>query len=103
MEVLMKGRKGTTPVYGITIAAQLSGAPEATLRLFEAKGLLTPSRGAGGTRRYSDADIERLRRATVLRAAGVNITGIRHVLELQDENAALRTGLDHGADPQHDR
>lgn len=107
----MEERKETTPVYGIAVAGQLSGVPEATLRLFEAKGLLTPSRSAGGTRRYSDADITRLRRATDLRDAGVNIAGIRRVLELQDvnadlkdanadlqdQNAALRTNLNLGS------
>ena len=83
-------REHNTPVYGIAVAAQLTGVPEATLRLFEAKGLLTPSRSGGGTRRYSDADIARLKRATDLREEGVNIAGIRQVLDLQDENADLQ-------------
>lgn len=90
----MTERNAQTPLYGIAVAAQLTGLPEATLRLFEAKGLLTPSRSAGGTRRYSDADITRLRRATDLRGEGVNIIGIRMVLDLEDENEDLRTELD---------
>lgn len=90
----MSERDAQTPLYGIAVAAQLTGLPEATLRLFEAKGLLTPSRSAGGTRRYSDADITRLRRATDLRGEGVNIIGIRMVLDLEDENEGLRTELD---------
>ena len=89
----MAQRDSSTPLYGIAVAAQLSGVPEATLRLFEAKGLLTPSRSDGGTRRYSEDDVERLRRVTDLRSEGVNLTGIRRVLELEDENASLRDEL----------
>ncbi len=86
----MKEQDRDMPVYGIAVAAQLTGLPEATLRLFEAKGLLSPARSTGGTRRYSDADIGRVRRAAELRTEGVNITGIRHVLNLQDANADLQ-------------
>lgn len=85
----MTDRADDMPVYGIAVAAELTGLPEATLRLFESKGVLSPSRSAGGTRRYSDADIARVRRATDLRSEGVNIAGIRRVLDLQDENADL--------------
>ncbi|WP_309103883.1 MerR family transcriptional regulator [Microbacterium sp.] len=92
----MAEKNSGTPVYGIAVAAQLSGVPEASLRLFEAKGLLAPSRSEGGTRRYSDDDIERLRRVTDLRDEGVNIAGIRRVLDLQDENAGLRDELAEG-------
>lgn len=70
----MAERDSTTPVYGIAVAAQLAGVPEATLRLFESKGLVTPSRTDGGTRRYSDDDIERLKRVTDLRGDGVNLS-----------------------------
>jgi len=81
------------PVYGIAVAAQLSGVPEASLRLFEAKGLVTPARSDGGTRRYSDDDLARIRRVTGLRVEGINIVGIRRVLDLEDENAGLRDEL----------
>lgn len=94
----MAERDSRTPVYGIAVAAQLSGVNEASLRLFEAKGLLTPSRSEGGTRRYSDDDIERLRRVTDLRDEGVNIVGIRRVLDLEDENAELRAERDGTAE-----
>ncbi|UYO97602.1 MerR family transcriptional regulator [Microbacterium sp. M28] len=94
----MDQRDSSTPLYGIAVAAQLSGVPEASLRLFEAKGLLTPSRSDGGTRRYSDDDVERLRRVTDLRSEGVNLAGIRRVLELEDENASLRDELDSEQD-----
>jgi len=101
----MTERDSQTPVYGIAVAAQLSGVPEASLRLFEARGLLTPARSDGGTRRYSDDDLARLRRVTDLRDEGVNIAGIRRVLDLEDENATLREqagpdgaeGLDRGS------
>lgn len=92
----MTARDSRTPVYGIAVAAQLADLPEATIRLFESKGLLVPARSDGGTRRYSDDDIERLRRAAALRGDGVNIAGIARVLDLQDENAGLRDALDAG-------
>lgn len=89
----MTHRDSRTPLYGIAVAAQLVDLPEATLRLFESKGLLLPARSEGGTRRYSDDDIDRLRRAAQLRDDGLNIVGIARVLELQDENADLRESL----------
>ncbi|MBQ3360096.1 MULTISPECIES: MerR family transcriptional regulator [Microbacterium] len=99
----MPHRDSRTPLYGIAVAAQLVDLPEATLRLFESKGLLTPARSDGGTRRYSDDDIDRLRRAAQLRDDGINIAGIARVLDLQDENADLqgrnadlRDALDEG-------
>ncbi|UPL13673.1 MerR family transcriptional regulator [Microbacterium galbinum] len=99
----MPHRDSSTPLYGIAVAAQLVDLPEATLRLFESKGLLTPARSDGGTRRYSDDDIDRLRRAAQLRDDGINIAGIARVLDLQDENADLqdrnadlRDALDEG-------
>lgn len=82
-----------TPLYGIAVAAQLVDMPEATLRLFERRGLLTPSRSDGGTRRYSRGDIERLRRAGRLREEGMNLAGIGRMLDLEDENADLREEL----------
>lgn len=90
----MAKRDSRTPVYGIAVAAKLVDLPEATLRLFESKGLLTPARSEGGTRRYSDDDIDRLRRAARLRSDGINIVGIARVLELQDENQSLRDAAD---------
>jgi MerR family transcriptional regulator/heat shock protein HspR len=86
----MPDRDSSTPLYGIAVAAGLTGVPEASLRLFESKGLLNPSRTEGGTRRYSDDDLVRLQRITDLRRQGVNLQGVLRVLELQDENQALR-------------
>ena len=59
------------------------------LRLYERKGLLEPTRTSGGTRRYSDTDIARLRRISVLIAEGINLTGIARVLGLEADNADL--------------
>ncbi|VXB47929.1 MerR family transcriptional regulator [Plantibacter sp. T3] len=94
----MADRDGATPVYGIAVAAQLAGVPEASLRLFESKGLLTPSRTEGGTRRYSEDDIKRLKRVTDLRDDGVNLAGIARVLDLEDINQGLRDQLDTDQD-----
>lgn len=77
-------------VYAISVASELSGAPIQTIRLWERHGLLSPARTAGGTRRYSADDLARIGRITDLVAAGVNIAGIGRILELEDDNRALR-------------
>ncbi|WP_241383671.1 MerR family transcriptional regulator [Rhodococcus sp. CH91] len=77
-------------VYGISVAAELSGLDPQTLRLYERRGLLRPARTAGGTRRYSDNDLEVVQRIVELVASGVNIAGIARILELESANAALR-------------
>ena len=77
-------------VYGISIAAELSGVAVQSLRLYERHGLLSPARSDGGTRRYSADDIERLRRITELVDAGVNLAGVARILDLEDDNAALQ-------------
>ena len=82
---------GTAGVYGITVAAELAGMSVQALRLYERKGLLKPARTAGGTRRYSDTEIARLRRISVLITDGINLTGIVRVLGLEADNAGLRT------------
>jgi len=80
-------------VYGISVAAELvSMAPQA-LRLYETRGLVEPARTDGGTRRYSERDLERLRRIGQLLGAGLNLAGVARVLELEAENAALRAEL----------
>ena len=60
-------------VYGISVASELSGIDAQTLRLYERRGLLTPVRTDGGTRRYSDDDLDRLARISKLVAQGINI------------------------------
>jgi DNA-binding transcriptional MerR regulator len=77
-------------VYGISVAAELSGVSAQSMRQYEARQLLSPSRTSGGTRRYSQNDIDRLARITELLDAGLNIAGIALVLDLQDENERLR-------------
>jgi DNA-binding transcriptional MerR regulator len=87
------GRDSSDGVYAISVAAELSGLGLSSLRLYERRGLLTPSRTEGGTRRYSEDDMHRLRRIGELVEAGLNIEGIRMVLELEDQNARLRAQL----------
>jgi MerR family transcriptional regulator, heat shock protein HspR len=81
-------------VYVISVAAELAGVHPQTLRIYERKGLLEPARTAGGNRRYSEADIERLRRITELTEEGLNLAGVKRVLALEDEVARLRRDLD---------
>lgn len=76
-------------VYGISVAAELSGVPVQSLRLYERYGLITPARSDGGTRRYSADDLARLRRISELVSTGVNLAGIARILELEDDNATL--------------
>jgi MerR family transcriptional regulator, heat shock protein HspR len=81
-------------VCGISLAAELTGVQPQALRVYETRGLLAPARTAGGTRRYSANDLDRVRRISVLLEAGLNLAGIRHVLELEAETAELRVALD---------
>ena len=78
-------------VYGISVAAELCGAPIQSIRLWERRGLLTPARTPGGTRRYSATDLALITRIAALAAAGVNIAGITRILDLEEVNNALRT------------
>lgn len=77
-------------VYAISMAAELSGTGIQNLRVYERRGLVSPERTAGGTRRYSEDDVERLVRIRELLDAGLNLAGIERVLELEDEVARLR-------------
>jgi len=76
-------------VYGISVAAELSGVAVQSLRLYERYGLLRPARSDGGTRRYSADDLTRLQRISELVDAGVNLAGVARILDLEDDNAAL--------------
>ena len=80
-------------VYAISVAAQLVGMPSQTLRLYERRGLLAPSRSEGGTRLYSGEDLARLRRIARLVDAGLNIAGVAMVLDLEDVNARLQAEI----------
>jgi MerR family transcriptional regulator/heat shock protein HspR len=77
-------------LYVISIAAELAGVHPQTLRIYERKGLVDPERTSGGSRRYSDDDIEQLRRIQELTTDGLNLAGVKMVLELEAEIARLR-------------
>lgn len=71
-------------VYIISVAAELAGVHPQTLRIYERRGLIEPYRTPGGTRRYSEHDLERLGLIQELTADGVNLEGVRRILDLQD-------------------
>jgi MerR family transcriptional regulator/heat shock protein HspR len=74
------------PRYMISVAAELVGMHPQTLRIYEAKGLVTPRRTAGNTRLYSDADLERLRLINRLtQELGLNLAGVEHVIRLEEQ------------------
>jgi MerR family transcriptional regulator/heat shock protein HspR len=81
-------------VYVMSVAADLAGLHPQTLRLYERRGLVEPGRTDGGNRRYSDADLDQLRRITELTDAGVNIEGVRRILELEARVAELNRALE---------
>jgi len=85
----VRDRSANRAVYVISVAAELAGVHPQTLRIYERKGLLEPARTAGGNRRYSDDDLERLRRIAELTEEGLNLAGVRRVLELEAELARL--------------
>ena len=78
------------PVFAISVAADMVAMEIQNLRVYERHGLVAPGRTAGGTRRYSSDDIDRLRRIRDLLAAGLNLAGVARVLVLEDEVARLR-------------
>ncbi len=80
-------------LFSISVAAELAGLHPQTLRIYEREGLLDPTRSAGGTRRYSRRDIDRLQEICALTADGLNLAGIRRVLQLQAETQQLQAEL----------
>lgn len=86
--------KRTRAVYVISVAAELAGVHPQTLRIYERKGLLDPARTAGGSRRYSEADIAVLQRIQDLTNEGLNLAGVQRVLQLEAELAHVRAELD---------
>jgi MerR family transcriptional regulator/heat shock protein HspR len=81
----------TRALYIISVAAELAGVHPQTLRIYERKGLLEPARTSGRSRRYSDEDIELLRRIQELTNEGVSLVGVQRILALETE---LRTSLE---------
>ena len=95
-------------VYVISVAAELAGVHPQTLRIYERKGLVDPARTEGGSRRYSDADINQLRRIQELTNDGLNLAGVKRVLELEamvahveQELAEVRAQMSAAVDRAH--
>ena len=86
--------RSSRAVYVISVAAELAGVHPQTLRIYERRGLLDPARTVAGNRRYSEDDIEQLRRIQDLTNAGVNLEGVRRILVLVEENARIRDELE---------
>ncbi len=90
----MESDLGKRAVYVISVAAVRAGMHPQTLRIYERKGLLDPARTTGGSRRYSEQDIAQLRRIQDLTAAGVNLEGVRRILDLEAQVDRLHTELE---------
>jgi MerR family transcriptional regulator, heat shock protein HspR len=83
------------PRYMISVAAELVGMHPQTLRMYEARGLVRPARTPGGTRLYSEVDLERLRLIQRLTGQlGLNLAGVEHVLRLEDELRRLQARME---------
>jgi DNA-binding transcriptional MerR regulator len=86
------------------VASDLTGVDAQMLRVYERRGLLTPERTEGGTRRYSERDIDRIGRIVMYLDAGLNLAGIARVLTLELESDQLRDQVrELGGVPRHDR
>lgn len=81
-------------VYVISVAAELAGVHAQTLRIYERKGLVEPARTPGGSRRYSDVDIDRLRRIQDLTNEGLNLAGVKRVMDLEAQVERLERQMD---------
>lgn len=94
--------KGSPTVFVISVAAQLAGMHPQTLRQYDRLGLVTPDRTGGGGRRYSQRDVDLLREVQRLsQEEGVNLAGIKRIIELENQVAALQeraTELAHERD-----
>ena len=90
----MNEERSERAVYIISVAAELAGVHPQTLRIYERKGLLHPARTAGNTRRYSERDIDRLREIQELTTRGVNLAGVKLIMELQAEMERARLRMD---------
>jgi len=82
-------------VYIISVAAELAGVHPQTLRIYEQKGLLFPQRTRGNTRRYSEADIDRLRRIQDLTQEGINLAGAKRIMALEDRLERLTAQVEN--------
>jgi MerR family transcriptional regulator, heat shock protein HspR len=90
-------------LFSISVAAELAGLHPQTLRIYEREGLLQPIRSPGGTRQYSRNDVLRLQEICALTGEGMNIAGIRRVLQLQEETRQLQAEITRLRERQHPR
>ncbi|MDN5803632.1 MAG: MerR family transcriptional regulator [Microlunatus sp.] len=91
--MVQQSHDSTAGVYGITVAARLVGTGVQNLRAYERAGLIRPQRTEGGTRLYSQDDVERLTEVQLLLGRGLNLVGIAMVFELRADNELLRRRL----------
>lgn len=98
-------KRKASAIYVISVAAELCGMHPQTLRIYERKGLVSPARTSGGSRRYSDEDVALLLRISELTSDGMNLAGVkrlldleRRILELEAEIATLRAERDGDVD-----
>ena len=97
------------PLYMISVAAELTGMHPQTLRVYESKGLVNPTRSGGNTRLYSQSDIERLELINQLTDEGINLAGVVRILDMKEraeererENEKLREQLRRAQDELHE-
>lgn len=87
-------RRSDSAVYVISVVADLAGVHPQTLRMYERKGLLEPKRTAGNSRRYSDRDVAQLQRIQELTEAGVNLAGVRTIVDLERRLEQMQAKLE---------
>ena len=90
---MSQGEPGGRPLYAISVAAELSGVPVPTLRLFEQHGLVRPARTSGGTRRYSEDDVRVVREINDLVRSGIPLTAVERIIALTERNDDLTTRI----------
>lgn len=91
---LITSRSTLKAVYVISVAAELAGMHPQTLRIYERKGLVDPMRTVGGSRRYSEEDVRKLRRIQELTNAGLNLEGVKRFMEMESQIASLNAELE---------
>lgn len=86
-------RESSTSIYFISVASTLSGIHQQTIRSYEEKGLIKPYRTGGGTRRYSQSDIDKLIQIQDLSQRGINLDGIKIIYEMRDKIQELQESV----------
>ena len=90
LEIIYMNRESSTAIYFISVASTLSGIHQQTIRSYEEKGLIKPYRTGGGTRRYSQSDIDKLIQIQDLSQRGINLDGIKIIYEMRDKIEELQ-------------